>query len=247
MICVTAMSDDGTILDAVRAALRSEAVIALHEHPLALTLADDHTLIIEGEVLSVAAKKRALEQAAAVGGIDGIIDRIRVAPAQDMGDGAIRDDLRTALLQEPSFATIALREIVKAGPDIVREPAGPAGFIEYAVQDGVVTLNGEVPGLAYKRLAGVLAWWIPGSRDVVNGIAVEPAEEDNDGEVSDAVRLALEKDGFVDASQVRVSAHDFVVTLDGLVPSPAERDMAERDAWYVFGVDNVVNRLVVRP
>ena len=35
-------------------------------------------------------------------------------------------------------------------------------------------LNGRMPGLASKRLAGVLAWWVPGARDVVNGIAVEP-------------------------------------------------------------------------
>jgi malonate-semialdehyde dehydrogenase (acetylating) / methylmalonate-semialdehyde dehydrogenase len=34
-------------------------------------------------------------------------------------------------------------------------------------------------------------------------------------------------------------------TLDGLLPSESERDMAESDAWYVLGVDNVINRIAV--
>lgn len=34
-----------------------------------------------------------------------------------------------------------------------------------------------------------------------------------------------------------------VVTLAGLVASEAEREMAEQDAWYVFGVDKVINKL----
>lgn len=46
-------------------------------------------------------------------------------------------------------------------------------------------------------------------------------------------------------TQVNVSSR--LVTLDGLVPKLAEKEMAERDAWYVFGVDRVVNRLTVRP
>ena len=37
------------------------------------------------------------------------------------------------------------------------------GAIEIEVKDGVVTLDGRVPGLASKRLAGVLAWWVPGA------------------------------------------------------------------------------------
>ena len=241
------MPDDGTILDAVRAALRSEATVDLHNHPLELKLADGNTLVMDGELASVAAKKLALERAAAVAGIDGIVDRIRIAPAQRMGDGAIRDELRAALLQEPAFAAFAIHEIAKGRTELVRDPPQQNGFVEYQVEDGIVTLNGEVPGLGHKRLAGVLAWWIPGSRDVVNGIAEVPDEEDNDGEVSDAVRLALEKDVFVNASQIRVSTREYVVTLDGLVPTETERDMAERDAWYVFGVDGVLNRLAVRP
>jgi osmotically-inducible protein OsmY len=31
------------------------------------------------------------------------------------------------------------------------------------------------------------------------------------------------------------------------VPKESEREMAEHDAWYVFGVDGVENRIEVHP
>jgi osmotically-inducible protein OsmY len=75
---------------------------------------------------------------------------------------------------------------------------------------------------------------------------VTPPEDDTYGELSDAVRTALEKDPFVNAEQIRVYVRNAAVTLRGLVPTQSEREMAEYDAWYVFGVDKVVNEIEVR-
>ena len=233
------------VLDRVRAALASEPRLDLHAFPIALGYVDG-TLTLEGEVADVAAKKLALERAAALPEVSGILDRLRVRPAQRMGDGEIRDRVRDALLQEPAFAEFAIRERQGARVEAVREPPAARGALELEVDDGVVTLNGRVPGLDAKRLAGVLAWWVPGSRDVINGIAVEPPEEDSDEAILEAVRLVLEKDPFVDASQIRVGVKHALVRLTGLVPSEAEREMAEFDVWYVFGVDQVDNRIEVR-
>jgi osmotically-inducible protein OsmY len=61
----------------------------------------------------------------------------------------------------------------------------------------------------------------------------------------EAVRIALEKDPFVDAGQVRVTASGRVVHLTGLVPTEIERERAEDDAWCIFGVDNVINDVKV--
>lgn len=240
------MSEQKKILDAVRTALASEPAVAQGAQAIKLHY-DDGALTLEGEVASVAAKKLAMEAAASLPAVTGIVDRLTVAPATPMGDGEIRDALRNVFLQEPAFSDFAIHEVAAGRIDMVREPMRKTGVIEYEVSNGVVTLNGQVPGLGHKRLAGVLAWWVPGSCDVINGIAEAPAEEDNDAEMTDAVRLALEKDVFVNASQIRVSTQNRVVTLDGLVPKAAEKEMAERDAWYVFGVDRVVNRLTVRP
>jgi osmotically-inducible protein OsmY len=87
---------------------------------------------------------------------------------------------------------------------------------------------------------------VPGVRDVVNGMAVEPPEDDGAIQIEEAVKLALQKDPFVDADQIRVGAHNAVVRLTGLVKSEGMRESAEADAWYVFGVDDVINQIEVR-
>jgi osmotically-inducible protein OsmY len=84
---------------------------------------------------------------------------------------------------------------------------------------------------------------VPGSRDVINGLEVSPVQEDSDAEITEAVKLVLEKDPLINANHIRVGTRDAVVTVDGLVANDAESEMAEMDAWYVFGVDRVINRL----
>ena len=236
-----------SVLKKIRAALHGEPRLELDRYPIKVT-AEGGVPVLTGEVASVAAKKLALGRAAATGGVTGLIDRVRVKPASAMGDREIRDHLLRALMQEPAFQEFALRVRDRNEIESFRETApNRRGAIELSVADGVVTLSGELPGLGGKRLAGVLAWWVPGSRDVINGIAIEPPEADNDDEIADAVRLALEKDPFVNAAQIRVGCRDSTVVLAGLVASASERDMAEFDAWYVFGVDRVDNRLEPRP
>jgi len=233
-----------TTIEAVRAALSADARIGLARHRVALAFADG-VLTMEGELDGVAAKKLALERAAAAPGVRFVVDRLRVAPARRMGDAEIRDHVRDALLGEPALEACALRVQVGQAARVVREPARAAGALAVSVREGVVTLDGEVPGLAHKRLAGVLAWWVPGTRDVVNGLEVTPPEQDSAGEITDAVRLALEKDPLLNADRIQVGTRGSVVTLTGVVPSGPQREMAEDDAWFVFGVDEVVNRIAV--
>lgn len=239
------MRNHERIVKEVLAALEREPRIDLHHCPIKVEYGDG-VLTLEGETCSIAAKKLSLELAAAVPGVTGIVDRLRVVQAEPMEDGAIRDHICDALLQEPAFQDYVIRALVKEAWESVREPPGDmAGVMEVEVGDGVITLNGRVASLSHMRLAGVLAWWVPGSRDVVNGLEVDPPEDDNNDEVIDAVRLALEKDPFVNAGQIRVSCRDYEVTLEGLVPKPLEREMAEADAWYVFRVGKVINRIEV--
>jgi len=228
----------------VRSTMKSEPRIGTFELS-DVAFADDGALIIEGEVASVMAKKLALERVGAMPDVDLIVDRLHVRPAEPMGDAEIRSHLRNAFLQEPSFAGLSITQEDKTARQIIVTPPSSIGDLDFAVEDGIVTLNGNAPGLATKRLAGLLAWWVPGSRDVINGIAVSDSEEDSPQAVEEAVRIALEKDPFVNAGQIRVGARHHVVRLTGLVSSQAERDMAENDAWYVFGVDDVVNEVEV--
>jgi osmotically-inducible protein OsmY len=239
------MTSKQKVLGEVRAALQSEPRFGPRGR-VDLDFADG-TLTIEGEVENVAIKKLLLERAAAHPAVEGILDRLRVAPAVRMGDKEIRDAVGDALLQEPALAETAIRKLVKGEFVTLREPPeGDRGDIRIRVGDGVVTLEGDTPTLPHKRLAGVLAWWVPGSRDVINGLGELAPETELDAEITDAVNMALEKDPFVDASQIRVLTQNAEVILHGIVPTESEREMAEFDAWYVFGVDKVENKIKVR-
>jgi len=92
-----AVSERDRVLKEVRAALEREPRINLHKFPVKIEFGDG-VLTLEGEVGHIAAEKLSLESAIAVQGVSGIVDRLRVTPATRMGDGAILDAVRDALL-----------------------------------------------------------------------------------------------------------------------------------------------------
>ena len=238
------MSNTERVLKELRAVLELDNRVNVHSNPIALGIRDG-MLVLEGEVYNLAAKKLALEYAAALAGEIGIEDRLLVKPAEVMEDGALCDLVFAALTGESAFADTPLRAWVGGVETKYRgTPREPAGSIEIKVEKGVVTLSGQVESYAHKALAGVLSWW-RGTRDVVDTLAVEHPMDDPDGEMTDALRIVLEKDRFVNAAQIRAFCHDFTATLEGGVKSETEKGLAEADAWYLFGVADVENRLVV--
>jgi osmotically-inducible protein OsmY len=240
------MLDKEAIVKKVHGLLENEPRVNLHHYPVTIDVVEG-AVVLEGEVEDIAAKKLALELAASVDGIRGVVDRLRVVPAERMGDGAIRDSLCRFLLGVPELRNCTIRVQVKGAVETLRDVRGEgAGDIELAIRDGVITLEGTVISLSHKRVAGVLAWWTPGCRDVVNSLGVVPPEEDNEEEVADALRLVLEMDPLVDSDRISARARDFVITLEGHVRTEAERRRAEFDAWALFAVDKVINRIKVR-
>ena len=231
------------VVGTIQAALEREPRVNVHAHPIEVTFADG-IVTVSGEVGGIAAKKLALEIAASPAPVTGIVDRLRVEPSERMEDGAIRDRVCNAFLSEPAFEEYTVRAVVKQEIERVRQAEGQY-CLEIEVSGGVVVLNGTVPSLSHRRLAGVLAWWVPGSRDVVNGVEISPAMEDNDDEIADVLRLVLEKDPMVNASQIRVLCRNFVVTLNGAVSTLNSRMAAEADAWYLLGVNSVNNNLAI--
>ena len=232
----------------VRSVLRSEPRLGPSYHLEELKIEGDGVVLLRGEVPDVAAKKTALEKVAAIPGVSGIADHLHVAPAAQMGDKEIRVHTCNGLIGETGFKSLEIRERDGNGDKLVRgAPLDPHGSILVEVKQGLVILNGRVPSLVSKRLAGVIAWWVPGVRDVINGLEVDPPEEDGPSRIADAVRIVLEKDPFVNAGQIKVGVRNTLVRLTGLVSNETERQAAERDAWMVFSVDFVVNEIAVRP
>jgi osmotically-inducible protein OsmY len=240
------MSDKDAVIRDVMAALEREPKIDVHHYPISLDF-DSGILTLEGQVKDIAAKKLALELGGAVVSVTGIVDRLKVTAAEHMTDEVMREHIRNVLLQESALNDCSLRLRQGDRVEVIREPpAASRGAIEVTVENGDVLLEGQVQSLSHKRLTGVLAWWVPGTQNVLNCLIVEPPEEDSDAEMIDALRIVLEKDPFVNADQIRVTAKDRTVTLEGLVSNQTESQMAEHDAWYAFGVDKVVNMLEVQ-
>lgn len=228
------------------AALEREPRINVHQDEIDIAI-NEGVATLSGEVADIAAKRLTLELAARLPGVSGIVDRLRTKPATGMTDGEIADELQKALVRDSSFHELTIVRSVGSSKVVIRDiPRGEYGwYLEFRVEDGIVTLDGEVPSLSHKRLAGSMAWWVPGSRDVINGLGVEPSQQDSDAEILDALRLVLEKDPLVDAGRVDAECDNSVIRLRGTALSDAQRELIEFDAWSLFGVDDVANELEI--
>jgi osmotically-inducible protein OsmY len=208
-------------------------------------IVEGHCVTLEGEVGDIIAKRRIPHLIAHLDGVHDILNHLRVRPSEQRGDGAILDAVYDTVSRESVFKNYTL---IVEGQKRTAAPARESrGEIVIAVHDSVVTLTGTVESLSHKRLADVLCWWVIGVTDVHNRLHVVPPEQGTDDEISDALRIVLEMDPWLNAGQIMVHTHDKKVFLDGLVHSPEQRHMAECNAWLILGVHEVINRIIVRP
>jgi osmotically-inducible protein OsmY len=230
------------IVERLRRIIEDEPRIVAVGAPIAVDLDADGGVTLDGEVATVASKRLTLDLATALVQADSVTDRLRVAPERRLADEQVRRRLFELLADDPLFASCEVR---RRGAMARAVRGGAKPFVEVGVDDGVVTLRGRLETWTQKCLAGVYAWWAPGSRDVVNLLSVERESGDGDAEIVSALRLVLEKDPLI-ASVPEVSVRDGVVTLTGTVGDGDESDAAEADAWYVLGVHEVANVLKQR-
>lgn len=244
---MAAIQQESDVGKEVKAALEVEPRVDLHRFPINV-VSDGDGLRLEGEVESIAAKRVALALARRVSGMEQVIDALRLVPVEPRGDGDIRDTFARGLLQQPELRNCTLRQHNKGREELVQEAHDdwPSGEIAFGVAEGVLTLEGKVISLSHKRMIEAIAWWTPGCRHVINQLRVEPAEDDNDDELADAIRLVFEMDPLIHADQIGIKAERGVVTLGGILQRDEERRMAEMDAWSVWGVADVRNQIQVQ-
>lgn len=231
------------ILDQVQAALQKVTRYDVNRYPVQLAL-QEGTLLLAGEFPDIRAKRLAVHVAQIAAPGLKIIDQLNVtAPVHE--EGTLRSEVVRALSAEPVFREVTLRLHGDGETEVLRQ-CDVAAHIDVRVEGGSVRLAGQVDSLSHRRLAEVLCWWSLGCERVDNLLEVIPAESDNDDEVSDALRLAMEKDPLVHADQISIQVHNGSVILQGYVPSQEERRLAELDAWYIPGVYEVVNDVQAR-
>lgn len=237
-------SNRETLVNAIYAALVQDARVNLVVSQLDIHVSGGK-LVLDGTVENIPSKRIATNLASQMAGAQyHVEDRLRVS-TDAVPDSVLRDKIAEVLTGEPVFSSYNI--LVEAGGQrgTLRDLGTAAGTLWIGLHDGVVTLDGEVESLTHSRLAEVLIWWIPGCQRVDNRIQVVPPERDTDEELTDAVRIVLEKDPLVHASQVRVGTAAGVVELDGQLPSEDEHTLTLLDTWAVPGVWEVYDRIEV--
>ena len=119
----------------------------------------------------------------------------------------------------------------------------PKGAITLDVQDGQVTLRGDV-GHHYERQAAELAVArVRGVLGISNKITITSQPVPTD--VADRIKRAFRRNAIIDDSRVSVTTNGPTVNLDGEVGSWKAEEEAVDTAWGAPGVTNVVDRLII--
>jgi len=119
----------------------------------------------------------------------------------------------------------------------------PDDKIQVKVEDGVVTLQGELEWQYQRSSATIAVQHLAGVRSVANLITIKPKLSPS--ELERKIAAAFQRTALLDAGKVNVSTAGSSVTLTGKVRSFAERDDAEDVAWAAPGVYQVQNKLIV--
>lgn len=119
----------------------------------------------------------------------------------------------------------------------------PNDAIQAKVEDGVVTLTGQVEWRYQRTAAAEAVVRLSGVRGVTNLIQVHPHVSPVD--IQRGIADALERQAALEASGITVLVQDGTVRLEGRVHSLQERDVVEHAAWAAPGVKAVENHLVL--
>jgi len=119
----------------------------------------------------------------------------------------------------------------------------PNDKVKVKVENGKVSLTGELPWNFQKEAAKRAVINLTGVTGVLNNINIKSDSEDEieESDIEDALR----RNWSINEADVDVSVSGNTVTLTGTVTSWYQRDEAERIAWNAPGVSKVKNELVV--
>jgi len=121
----------------------------------------------------------------------------------------------------------------------------PHDRVKVQVQDGLVTLSGEVDWWYQKNAAEEAVRYLMGVVLFNNQITVKPPVKPLD--VKDKIESAFRRNALLDSRRVTVETRGGWVILSGSVRNWAERAEAQWTAWAAPGVSEVENNIIISP
>ena len=133
------------------------------------------------------------------------------------------------------------KEIAKRIANVLAWNAGIPETVKAVVDQGWVTLEGEVGWDYQRRNAERAVLGLGGVAAVSNNIVVKSGAAPTD--IRARIEAALVRSAKIDAHAIEVAVSGSVVTLSGKVAALNESESAERAAWAAPGVTEVRNKL----
>lgn len=186
--------------------------------------AKDGVVSLTGVVDNYAKKMEAENAAKKVIGVKALVEKIEVKfpTSWSKTNGEIANEVLAALKSNWSV---------------------PKDKVTVKVEDGWVTLEGELPWNYQKEAAKSAVNYLMGVKGVTNDIKIK--SETHDVIEKQDVEDAIGRSWSVDDSDINVAVSGTTVTLTGTVNSWYQRDEAARIAWNTPGIWHVKNELAV--
>lgn len=213
------MSDDLDLQEAVLDELRWEP--RLEAAHLGVIVHDD-VVTLTGHVDTYAQKHAAEVAAHRVKGVHAVANEVEVRLPAD--DQRTDEDIAAAALERLAWDVTI-----------------PEGTIHLTVEDGWVTLGGDVDWHYQRENAEQALQRLYGVTGISNEIAIK--KQIDAGHISDDIMHALHRSWFFDPKTIDVRVDEGTVFLSGTVHTPHDRQVAAATAWAAPGVTDVRNEI----
>lgn len=186
--------------------------------------AKDGVITLSGTVDSFAKKSEAEEAARRVKGVMAVVEQISIKAGDEAirGDGDLGDEILSAYQWTQEI---------------------PSDRVTVKVENGWITLEGDLQWNYQRDAAEQLIREIPGVKGISNNITIksEPSAEIDKA----AIESAFARSGSITEEDIHVRVIKNKVILTGIVSSWCEKDEAARQAWKAPGVEIVYNELII--